>query len=179
MANKKTPPWWQSGTAPVTPINGFTRVFRPPPADAERPGHRRRMVDQGQTLSQRLGVVPIGLTHLYGIVGRASQQLTVARSTARALLAQLVAELLGGAPVDPHDDAALLSALAELVDAEPQPQRRAYSFLDHAYAAGLPMADAAEFVQIVDTDLRGIGVAIKELVPKSSALALVLGMVRT
>jgi hypothetical protein len=41
------------------------------------------------------------------------------------------------------------------------------------------MADAAEFVQIVDADLRSVGVALKELVPKSSALALVLGMVRT
>jgi siroheme synthase len=45
-------------------------------------------------------------------------------------------------------------------------------------AIGLPMADAAERVQLVDGELQGTGVDVEALAPADSALALILGMVR-
>lgn len=171
------PPWWSKPPTAVTPVNGFTRIFRALPADQQPRGHRSRFVDQGETLSRSLNDVPIGLAHLYPLLAKASQQLAISRAAVRDLLAHLVAELLDEPVVDAQNDAALLSALADLVDAEPR-AGRSRSYLDHVYALGLPMADAAEFVQLVDAELRAVGVQVKLLIRSGSALALVMGLVR-
>lgn len=171
------PPWWSKPPTPVTPANGFTRIFRAEAIDRQPRGRRSLFVDQGETLSQSLNQVPIGLAHLYPLLAKASQQLAISRAAVRDLLAHLIAELLDQPVVDAQNDAALLSAVADLVDAEPRTDR-ARTYLDHVYAIGLPMGDAAEFVQLVDTELRSVGVRVKLLIRDGSALALVMGLVR-
>lgn len=170
-------PWWSRPPTAVTPVNGFTRIFRAQPASRPPSGRRVRLADQGQTLSQSLDSVPIGLSHLYPLLSKASSKLTISRAAARDLLAHLVAELLDEPPVDAEDDAALLSALADLAQAEPG-LARSRTYLDHVYTTGLPMAEAAEFVGLVDAELRAFGVQVKLMIRSGSALALIMGMVR-
>lgn len=174
--SRKDPPWWLVRSKPANPESHATRVFRP--RDSAPPRSRSHLADDGETLTRRLDGVSIGLSHLYTVLNKASQSLAISRESARTLLAFLIAELRGVAVVDPDDETALLSALVELAHTEPQTGRRLRTYLDHVYAIGLPMADAAEFVQLVDGELRGAGVDVKALVPADSALALILGMVR-
>lgn len=174
--SRKDPPWWLVRSKPTPVHSDATRVFRP--GDSTPPRPRTHMVDDGETLTRRLDAVDIGLSHLYTVLNKASQSLAISRESARTLLAFLIAELRGVGVVDPDDETALLAALAELAEAQPQTGRRLRTYLDHVYAVGLPMADAAEFVQVVDGELRGAGINVKRLVPRDSALALILGMVR-
>ena len=173
--SRKDPPWWLVRSKPDA-AQDATRVFRPDStAPPRQPAH---LVDDGETLTRHLDAASIGLSHLYTVLNKASQTLAISRESARTLLAYLIAELRGVAAVDPDDETALLSALAELARSRPQTGRRLRTYLDYVYAIGLPMADAAEFVQLVDGELRGAGVNVKLLVPADSALALILGMVR-
>ena len=174
--SRKDPPWWLVRSKPTDVANDATQVFRP--GTAPPPRARQHQTDDGETLSRRLDAVSIGLLHLYTVLNKASQTLAISRDSARTLLAYLIAELRGQAVVDPDDETALLAELAELAETRPKAGRRLRTYLDHVYAIGLPMADAAEFVQVVDGELRGAGVNVKALVPADSALALILGMVR-